>query len=66
MIDENNSRVNEPYDPALGITVNIKTMEECQQLATDAGDAFTDMQLVRKGQLAMAKRGLFEDFSESG
>ena len=62
MIDENNNKVDEPYDPTLGITVYIKHMEECQQLATDAGDAFTDMQLVRKGQLAMAKSGLFEDY----
>ena len=62
MIDENNARIDEPYDPALGIAVYIKNMEECQQLATDAGDAFTDMQLVRKGQLAMAKTGLFDEY----
>ena len=62
MIDENNNCVDEPFDPALGITVYIKTMEECQQLATDAGDAFTDMQLVQKGKLAMAKTGLFEEY----
>ena len=37
-------------------------MEECQQLATNAGDAFTDTQLVQKGQLAMAKTGLFDEY----
>ena len=46
MIDENNNRVDEPFDPTLGITVYIKNMEECQQVATDAGDAFTDTKLV--------------------
>ena len=62
MINENNSRVDEPYDLELRIAVYIKNMEELQQSAFDAGDAFTDMQLVQKGQLAMSKTGLFEKY----
>ena len=36
-------------------------MEQCQQFATDAGEAWADAQLVRHGKTAIGKSGLFRD-----
>ena len=39
----------------------IKRIEQCQQLAADAGEAWTKSQLVRRGLTAMGRCGLFRD-----
>ena len=39
----------------------IRRIEQCQQLASDAGIAWTDAQLVQRAQTVMGKCGLFRD-----
>ena len=61
LVEDNHRRAEEPFDRSEGMANYIRRMEQCQQLATDAGEAWTDAQLVRRGQTAMGKSGLFRD-----
>ena len=61
LIEENLQKADEPFDLDEGMPNYIKRLEQCQQLASDAGEAWTDAQLVRRGQTAMGKSGFFRD-----
>ena len=61
LIDDNNSKADEPFTRNEGMANYIRRIEQCQQLASDAGIAWTDVQLVQWAQTAMRKCGLFRD-----
>ena len=61
LIDDNNNKADEPFTQNEGMTNYIRRIEQCQQLAHDAGIAWTDAQLVQRAQTAMGKCGLFRD-----
>ena len=39
----------------------IRKIEECQQLAEDSGEGWSDFQLVGAGQTKMGRSGLYAD-----
>ena len=61
LIADNNAKADEPFTRNEGMANYIRRIEQCQQLAVDAGIAWSDSQLVQRGQTAMGKCGLFRD-----
>ena len=46
LVYKNNVRFREPFDATLGMAAYIQQIEECQQLAEDRGEGWSDFQLV--------------------
>lgn len=53
LIDDNNRKAEEPFTCEEGMAGYIKRIKQCQQLTADAWEAWTESQLVRRGQTAM-------------
>ena len=61
LIDKNSVRFREPFDATLGVAVYIRRIEECQQIAGESGEGWSDFQLVRTVQTTMGQSGLYVD-----
>ena len=59
LVDENRVHANEPFDANGGMAAYIRRIEQCQLLANDANEPFSDKQLVRMGQIAVGRTGFF-------
>ena len=60
LIDDNRIRVNEPFDVNEGMVAYIRIVEQYQLIANDANEPWTDAQLVRIGQTAIGRTGVFK------
>ena len=61
LIDENSVRFREPFDATLGVAAYIRRIEECQQIAGDSGEGWSDFQLVQAEHTRMVQSGLYTD-----
>ena len=53
LVAENQAKINEPFSRDEGMNNYIRSVEKCQQLATDTKEPWSDGQLVRKGKTAI-------------
>jgi uncharacterized coiled-coil protein SlyX len=61
MITENMTTIEEPFDPTLPFATFTRRLEKCNQLATDAGTAYSDAQMVQIAIIAITATGLFTE-----
>jgi hypothetical protein len=65
LVAENQAKIDKRFSREEGMNNYIRRIEECQQLATDANEPWSDSQLVRKGQTAIGQCGfMVHDYTE--